>query len=102
MNKCANLNIYKSAQINSFEDLSSINLKEKLMKKTKSNTNHHKVHFGTHSFFERNIGTLGLVVVILFLVVYMVLNKMDSMNTRIVELESGSQNGNQQQMPSEN
>lgn len=61
------------------------------MKKTKSNTNHHKLQLHTHSFFERNLGPLGLFVVILFLVVYMVLQKMDSMNNRIVELESTQQ-----------
>ena len=61
------------------------------MKNTKSHTNHHRIHLKTHSFFERNIGPLGLFVVILFLVVYMVLQRMDSMSNRIVELESSQQ-----------
>lgn len=61
------------------------------MKKSGSHSNHHKLNLKVNSFFERNLGTLGLLVVIVFLVVYMISQKMDSMNNRIVELESSQQ-----------
>jgi len=68
------------------------------MKKTSSSVNHHKLNLKVHSLFEKNIGILGLVVVVLFLVMYMVLQKMDSMNNRIVELESGNKDSMNKEM----
>jgi hypothetical protein len=61
------------------------------MKKSSTKPNHHKINLKVHSFFEKNLGTLGLFVIIIFLVLYMVSQKMDSMNNRIVELESSQE-----------
>ncbi len=55
------------------------------MKKTHA---HHKTHLNIAEMFSRNIGILGLVVVILFFVVYMILNKMDNLSNKIMVLES--------------
>ena len=55
------------------------------MKKTHA---HHKTHLSIAEMFSKNIGILGLVVVILFFVVYMILNKMDNLSDKVMVLES--------------
>jgi len=56
------------------------------MKKS-SSASHTKISLITNSWFNKNLGFLGVVVVILVLIVYMVVMRMDSMDNRIIRLE---------------
>jgi len=56
------------------------------MKKS-SSASHTKITSITNSWFNKNLGFLGVIVVILVLIVYMVVMRMDSMNNRIIQLE---------------
>jgi CHASE3 domain sensor protein len=58
------------------------------MKKTHA---HHKNHLNVAEMFSKNIGILGLIVVILFFIVYMMLNNMNKLNNKIIELEAKDQ-----------
>lgn len=48
-----------------------------------------KVKINVAEFFTKNIGVLGLVVVIILFSVYMVIQKMNNMDARILQLENG-------------
>lgn len=48
-----------------------------------------KIKINIADFFSKNIGILGLVVVIILFSVYMVVQKMNNMESRILELENG-------------
>jgi hypothetical protein len=48
----------------------------------------HKTHLNIAEMFSKNIGILGLVVVILFFLVYFMLNRMDSLSYKVMVLES--------------
>jgi len=61
------------------------------MKKS-SSADHTKITLKANSWFNKNIGLLGVIVVILVLLVYMVVMRMDSMNNRIIQLEGNDVN----------
>jgi hypothetical protein len=60
------------------------------MKKTAHKHNHSK-KFNPTEFFTENIGFLGLLVVILFFVVYMLLQRLNNLEQKVVDM---SLNGN--------
>ena len=63
------------------------------MKKT--HHKHSKFHLNVSEIFSKNMGLLGLIVVILVFVVYMISMKMSGLNDKIVELESKNMETNQ-------
>lgn len=54
------------------------------MKKTATKE---RVRFNASSFFTKNIGILGLVVVVLFFVVYLLLQKMNKLENKVIQME---------------
>jgi hypothetical protein len=46
-----------------------------------------RVKFNASNFFTKNIGILGLVVVVLFFVVYLLLQKMNNLENKVIQME---------------
>jgi len=57
------------------------------MKKTATK---HTQKFNVYDFFSRNVGFLGIVVVILFLVVYMLMQKVMVLENKMIELKAST------------
>jgi len=60
-----------------------------------------KVKINISEFFSKNIGILGLVVVIILFSVYMVVQKMNNMDARILDLENNKPGVSQPAMETE-
>ena len=60
-----------------------------------------KVKINISEFFSKNIGILGLVVVIILFSVYMVVQKMNNMDARILDLENNKPRVSQPAMETE-
>lgn len=56
------------------------------MKKT--HHKHSKLHLDVSEIFSKNVGVLGLIVVILVFLVYSMSMKMSGLNAKVIELES--------------
>lgn len=59
------------------------------MKKTASKHTH-RIKFNPTEFFTKNIGIMGLVVVILFFVIYMMSQKLSKLEDKVILLESNN------------
>lgn len=57
------------------------------MKKTAAK-HHTSIKFNPQEFFTKNIGIMGLVVVLLLLVIYMLMKKVDNLETKIMLIDT--------------
>lgn len=60
------------------------------MKKTAAKTRH-SINFNATHFFTKHIGIMGLVVVILFFVLYFMTLRISSLEQKVIVLESNNQ-----------
>jgi len=59
------------------------------MKKTAAKHSH-RIKFNPTEFFTKNIGIMGLVVVILFFVIYLMSQKLSKLEDKVILMESNS------------
>ena len=63
------------------------------MKKT--HHKHSKLHLDVSEIFSKNVGVLGLIVIILVFLVYSMSMKMSCLNNKVIELETKNMETNQ-------